>query len=76
MTTYSGRLAAKLRQLRDRSEMSVTEVVKKINRAGIRVSDSTYYDWEGGRLKPNLDAMPALAEIFGFNHTRSVLPED
>lgn len=60
--TYSGRVALRLVKLRGDADLSVNEVVEKINKAGYEVAMSTYRSWENkGRSVP-LDAIPAICK--------------
>jgi len=76
MSTYSGRLAARLRHLRELAGLSVSEVLEQLDAAGIKVAMSAYYSWEAGTRQVPLDIAPALAPIFGLKHPRSLFPLD
>lgn len=60
--TYSGRCAARLRQLRREAGLSVEELAKRLSTAGYSVSVPTIYHWENGTRRIDLDAIPALAK--------------
>lgn len=70
-STYSGRFAARLRSLREKAGVNVSDLVSA---AG--VSQSTYYNWEAGATTPPLNAMPALAKALGLKSTRVLFPEN
>lgn len=73
--TYSGRLASRLRSLREKKKLSVDEMVVAINKAGYPISVQTYYGWENGKQKTNLDAVPAIAHSLGVS-CRNLMPEE
>lgn len=75
MTTYSGRIAAKIRALREDAGLSVEEVVKNMAKNGYSVSVPTFYKWENGERKFNLDAIPAFAKAMKIKNLQSIFPE-
>lgn len=75
-STYSGRVAAKLRAIRERAGLSVDQVVQSIRENGHDVPVSTYYKWESGMSKVHLDMLPAIARALGRNNVHSILPKD
>lgn len=74
-TTYSGRLATRIRTLREGNGHTVDDFVKAMKKAGYEVSRSTLYGWENGRIQPQIDAFPALARALKLNDVRDLLPE-
>lgn len=70
---YSGRLAVRLRKLREKAGLSVEQACKRIEEAGYPISPQTYYGWENGRRQPNWDALPALAKALRTS-IRAVVP--
>ena len=70
LTTYSGRFAARIRALRDKTGMSADEFAEKhgFNRA-------TYYGWEVGKSFPHYDLLPKLAQAFGIP-VRTLIPKE
>ena len=73
-STYSGRFAARLRQLREQTGMTGQEAVAAINAAGFQVKQTTYYNWESGRSEPPLNAVPAIAQALGLKSVRVLFP--
>ncbi len=73
-STYSGRFAARLRMLREKTGMTGQEMGQAIRDAGYKVGQTTYYDWESGRTTPPLDAFPILADTLHLNSVRMLLP--
>lgn len=61
-STYSGRLAVRIRALRNEAGMDVDTLAKAVTKKGYKVGTSTLYHWENGTLQPQLDALPALAK--------------
>lgn len=62
-STYSGRFAARVRQLRKASGMTVEDVSLALRKIGIKASTATVYHWENGRNEPSLDTLPFLARV-------------
>lgn len=77
-TTYGGRFAARLRILREKSGLSVDEVIermKKFNSGSKKVPGiQAYYGWEQGSASPHLELLPAIAKAFKVK-IRELLPE-
>lgn len=73
-TTYSGRFAARLRMLREKAGLTVTQAVEAIAAGGYSLRDKTYYAWENGQNQPPLDAFPAIAKAIGMKRVRDLLP--
>ncbi len=71
--SYAGRFAARLRALRNKSGLSVEDVVAVMQKAGYPISVQTYYGWENGKRQANLDAIPAIAKAFELK-PRELLP--
>ena len=74
MTTYSGRVAARMRELRVRSGLSAEEVVKRMNRFGYKVPIRTYYGWEAGESGPRLNALPAFTRALKLGSIKKIFP--
>jgi DNA-binding XRE family transcriptional regulator len=72
--TYSQRLAARLRALREESGLTVDELLAKILRAGYKLSRVTLYQWEQATRSVALDAVPAIAKALGIP-ARDLFPE-
>jgi transcriptional regulator with XRE-family HTH domain len=75
LKTYSGRVAARLRTLREEKGWDVPETIKRLRRAGLEVEAPTYYGWESGKRDIALEHVPALASIFGKT-VRAFLPAE
>lgn len=72
-TSYSGRFAERLRELR--AGRDVDKMIDRIAKAGFkRCSKATYYNWEGGVTDPPIEALPALAKALGVA-IRELFPE-
>lgn len=75
-STYSGRFAARLRQLREKAGLSVPDVVASINGQGQKVAASTYYKWETGAADPPLNSLPSIARSLGKSNVHQIMPKD
>ena len=70
---YSGRVAERLRAVRERKKKSISEVVDALAGQGYPISEKTLYAYEHGTRKVHLDLMPALAAALGVS-VRSLWP--
>ncbi|MBN2024979.1 MAG: helix-turn-helix transcriptional regulator [Pirellulales bacterium] len=61
-STYSGRLAKRMIDLRTKADFSVADVVERMAKAGYEIKDMAYRHWESNRRQPDLDALPAIAK--------------
>lgn len=55
----------KLKQLRLNNNLSVNEVVDKLNKRGVEIGAKAFYHWEAGRRMPDADEFIYLCEIYG-----------
>lgn len=74
LTTYSGRLAARIRELRTATGMTTEEAAEKLTLNGYGISAPAMRHWENGTRKPMWDALPALAKTFKVK-IRELIPE-
>mgnify|MGYP000020554983 CR=1 FL=1 len=73
METYSGRLAARIRKLRESTGRTTTEAAERMTKLGYEVSDTSFRHWENGTRTPKWDAMPFLAKALKVK-VREVIP--
>lgn len=75
-STYTGRLAARLRKLREQRGKSVDEMHTSLTsrRIGLDISRKTYYAWEAGSHDIPTHALPALAKALGIG-VRELMPD-
>jgi transcriptional regulator with XRE-family HTH domain len=69
-STYSGRMAARLRQLREAKGWTVAELQERINTRvpkAMRVAQSTVHSWDSGGRSINSDYLPAIADALGLS---------
>ncbi len=62
MSTYRGRWANRVRNLRLELGYTAAEVVERMEKFGYPVTLTSYYKWETNQREPDWDAMPALAK--------------
>ena len=74
METYSGRASNRLRELRDKAELTAEEITKRLTKAGYAIQVPKYYHWESGRSKIDLDAIPALVKVLKTKTVGELLP--
>ncbi len=68
-STYSGRFAIRLYELRKKAGLSAEQVAEAVG-----VSVGTVYNWEAGIRQVNWDYCPLLAETLSIK-PRTLLPE-
>ena len=73
-STYSGRVAKRIRELREAKGLTGGDVADKLTLAGFPMTQGAYSHWETGRVKPQWDAIPSLAKILGVP-IRLLIPE-
>lgn len=73
-STYSGRIAARVRSLRKRQKMSREELWVKLDAAGCRISVASLYAIENGNVRLNPDFYPAFSKALGCKTVREFLP--
>ncbi len=74
-STYAGRFAARLRELRQKSGKSVADVTSELELHGLRVSARALYSWESAEAQPSINAIQALANVYRLKTPRLLLPE-
>ena len=75
-TNYSGRFAARLRMLREKTGMTGQEAAEAVKKCGYSASVRSFYSWENGERQPPLDAFPAIAGALGVKRIRDLLPTE
>lgn len=73
-TTYSGRFAARMRKLREKTGLTGDQMAEAITNAGFNCTRRQYYQWESAKAEPPLDAMPVMASVYGVQ-PRSIFPQ-
>jgi len=74
MTTYSGRIAAKMRIVREKKQLDAAKVAKRMTKFGWPITMAAYRHWENGTRKQNVDAIPYIAKALGVK-PHDILPE-
>jgi len=70
-STYSGRFAARLRELRDKAGLTTRELAEKTG-----IPESTLKAWELENRQPTvIERLPELAEVLGTT-PRNLLPKE
>lgn len=72
--TYSGRFAARLRELRTRKYGTQSLFREALESRGLIVTPQTLSGWETGYRTPDLDSLPILADALGVK-VRKLLPD-
>lgn len=71
-TTYRGRFAARLRELR--GDKDVAAILKSLEKSRHGIGRATYYNWESAVTDPPLNTLPALAKALGVT-VHELFPE-
>jgi len=69
LSTYEGRFAARLKELREKRKLTVEELAEKSG-----IPDKTLYRWESAGSAPTIDRFPELAQALKIK-VRNLLPE-
>jgi transcriptional regulator with XRE-family HTH domain len=69
LSSYSGRFAARLRELREKAGLSVEDAA-----GALGVSLRTYYSWESGEYAPPLNKLPDLATTLNLKTVGGLFP--
>lgn len=75
LSTFAGRIAARLVRLRTKAGLNVDEAIAKIAAHKYAVTRNTIYRWERAEVSIPCDALPAIAAAYGVS-VRSVLPSE
>jgi DNA-binding XRE family transcriptional regulator len=74
-STYSGRVASRLKELRVKAGLTVEEMVERLSQRGVNVAVGTYYHWEAGRRDISLNAVPAIASALSLKKASKLFPD-
>ena len=74
LSTYSGRLSKRIRELREKNNLTTDQVATLITAAGFSTTAANIRHWENGTGRPNVDAAPYLAAVFGIT-TSALFPD-
>lgn len=74
--SFAGRLAARLRSLRERCKLTAEEATEAISKAGYKISVPTLYRWEQGGTSPHIESFPAIAQAYKLKNVREVFPSE
>ena len=66
---YAGRLAVRLRSLREKTGLAPEEIAEKMG-----VSLATVYNWESGYSFPKTEQLLLLANVLGLKSVRMLFP--
>lgn len=75
-TTYGGRIAKRIRELRKRAGFTVASFHAALDKQGIKVSQSTVYGWENGNVGIDPNHYPAIARALHLTSVRTLLPNE
>jgi hypothetical protein len=73
---YSGRVAARIRYLRVRENMTREQLQAQLKRQGVSVSMPALYAYENGQRTLHSDHFPAFAKALGCKSVRAFLPAE
>lgn len=73
-STYSGRFAARLRELREKRKLTVQEAAQLVRDSGHELTDRAFYNWESGKYFPPTNALPAIAAAMGVKTVGGLFP--
>jgi hypothetical protein len=74
-STYNGRVAVRIRELRNKRGQAVDEFLQALEQQGLTVNRSLAYAWENGSKLIHPNHYPAIAAALGCRSVRAFLPE-
>lgn len=69
-STYSGRFAIRLYELRKKAGLSAEQVAEALG-----VSNKTVYTWESARNFPHVSMYPDIAALYKLKKAKDILPD-
>jgi transcriptional regulator with XRE-family HTH domain len=79
LDTYAGRVAARLRYLRERRNWTIADVQERLAAKGHKIPPSTLYAYERGKSGDGVDLpyrlIPVFAAVFGYKSAHGWLPD-
>lgn len=76
--SYSRRIAARMRELREARGWTVADLAERVNRAlpnSMKLANGTLHNWDNATRKIDPDYYPVIAAAFGLS-TRGFLPAE
>ncbi len=70
-STYAGRFAIRLRQLREKAKLTHEQVADQLG-----LSTVTVYQWESGISSPKIPMFPNIAKIYNLKKAKDLLPNE
>ena len=70
-STYEGRFAARLKELREKAKLTPEQVAEALG-----MNLSSIYHWESGTRAPNIGDLPAVAKVLKLKKTKDLLPNE
>lgn len=70
-STYTGRFAARLKELREKAGLTPEQFAEQL-----AVSDQAIYYWESGLRQPKISDLPKIASVLKLKKTRDLLPNE
>ena len=79
LSTYAGRVAARLRELRESKGWSIADVQQRLARRRHKIPASTLYAYERGKAGKGIDLpvdlIPVVAALYGYQTAAGWLPD-
>jgi len=70
-STYAGRFAIRLKQLREKTKMTPQELAEKLG-----VTATTIYSWESTHRSPHITDFQRLAEALNLKKVKDLFPNE
>jgi transcriptional regulator with XRE-family HTH domain len=74
-STYSGRVAQRMRDLRTERGWTVKDLAERVKLDSEPIAQQTLHNWDRGKRKIDPDFYPAIAKAFGISLNR-FLPKE
>ena len=70
-STYEGRVAERLKELRLKAKLSVEQAAEKLE-----ITPTAIYGWEAAYHQPKIADLPRIAALYKVKKAREVLPAE
>ena len=71
LDVYTGRFAARLRELRLKAKLTPEQAADKLE-----VAPTTIYGWEAGYRQPRVSDFPKIATVYKIKKAKDILPNE
>jgi transcriptional regulator with XRE-family HTH domain len=71
MSTYEGRFAIRLKELREKAKLTAEQAAERMG-----ITEKTVFHWEAGRSSPHVSEFPKIAAVYKLKKTKDIFPNE